>query len=1053
MSTIRIYIANDGDTLKTITKKLDVDLAELISLNPDIMSPDLNIAGKAINLPSSTRPVTEQNNIPTCPPFQPSYPLYHWIPLTSLEEMKQADYDVIIVGTGGGGGSVLRRLCENWKNNNKRIGVIERGDLLLPTHARNLATMDSERLNNLFGTISEPIGKCLPMFPGARILNALGGKTLFWGLVTPRMPISDLLEWPVDIREMEFYYRTAEQAMDVTHEYSKGSAIQSILLQRLQNSGYYDAIQFPIAVDLKPTTNGEIHSNVNWSSINFLAYALYRKKYDLAVNAKAVQILVENGKTAGVKVMSREKKPYFLKAKSVVLSAGTFETTRILLNSGIQGSAIGHYLVDHSYLTAVGKINRRELPEDLGTLGIIVPQTNYRSYQIQIGGPFGNQGDYFWHQPYREKPLLEEELKVGFTGYGKVESRFDNMMFLDPVRKDEYGLPEIQVNYSYSEKDRDIINQMFTAIEQVSEIMQTPIDRIDGRPDICQRPPGSDYHAAGTCRMGDNPSTSSTNRYGQIHNVPGLYVADNSILPTIGGVNPTLSTVALAIRTADYIAKECEAGIPVTSARQTQPVFNEPYRPQFHFTPIRNWMNDPNGLVYFKGEYHLFYQYNPFGNEWGNMSWGHAISKDLVHWKHLPVALEPDHLGMIFSGSAVVDERNTSGFFTDKSGGLVAIYTSSGETQQQSIAYSTDNGRTWTKYAGNPVIPNPGIKDFRDPKVFWHNQTQRWIMVLSAGDKVMFYASPNLKTWTYLSEFGAKDGDHSGVWEVPELFELPVDGNPTHTKWVLKVDINPGEKNLGSRGQYFIGRFDGTNFINEHSPDKVLWVDYGKDFYASLSWENLPERRVWIAWMSNWQYANKTPTSPWRGAMSIPREVALKTIPQEGIRLVQAPVRELQLLRTNFKKLSEPEMISPGSNLLTGLQEDTYEIIAEFELDSATEFGFKVRKGDREETIVGYDAINSQMFVNRTNSGNTQFSPLFPGEYRAPLSIVRNRIKLHIFVDRSSVEVFGNGGERVITSLIFPSQESRGVELYAKNGNVNLIVLNIFHVKSVWRDN
>ncbi|MCA0754989.1 glycoside hydrolase family 32 protein [Paenibacillus sp. N4] len=464
-------------------------------------------------------------------------------------------------------------------------------------------------------------------------------------------------------------------------------------------------------------------------------------------------------------------------------------------------------------------------------------------------------------------------------------------------------------------------------------------------------------------------------------------------------------------------------------------------------------MNDPNGLVYFKGEYHLFYQYNPFGNEWGNMSWGHAISKDLVHWKHLPVALEPDHLGMIFSGSAVVDERNTSGFFTDKSGGLVAIYTSSGETQQQSIAYSTDNGRTWTKYAGNPVIPNPGIKDFRDPKVFWHNQTQRWIMVLSAGDKVMFYASPNLKTWTYLSEFGAKDGDHSGVWEVPELFELPVDGNPTHTKWVLKVDINPGEKNLGSRGQYFIGRFDGTNFINEHSPDKVLWVDYGKDFYASLSWENLPERRVWIAWMSNWQYANKTPTSPWRGAMSIPREVALKTIPQEGIRLVQAPVRELQLLRTNFKKLSEPEMISPGSNLLTGLQEDTYEIIAEFELDSATEFGFKVRKGDREETIVGYDAINSQMFVNRTNSGNTQFSPLFPGEYRAPLSIVRNRIKLHIFVDRSSVEVFGNGGERVITSLIFPSQESRGVELYAKNGNVNLIVLNIFHVKSVWRDN
>jgi choline dehydrogenase-like flavoprotein len=276
----------------------------------------------------------------------------------------------------------------------------------------------------------------------------------------------------------------------------------------------------------------------------------------LAVKAQAVQILIENGKAAGVKVMSSEKKTHFIKAKHVVLSAGTFETTRILLNSGIQGSAIGHYLVDHSYLTAIGKVNRREFPEALGTLGIIIPQTNHRPYQIQIGGPFGIHGDYFWHQPYEEKQLIEEELMVGFIGYGSVEARYENMIYLDPNRKDEYGIPEIQVNFSYSEKDLEVINRMFTDIEKASSIMKSPIPKIHGRPDICLRPPGSDYHESGTCRMGENPLTSSTNHYGQIHNVPGLYAADSSILPSIGGVNPTLSIVALAIRTGDYIANQ-----------------------------------------------------------------------------------------------------------------------------------------------------------------------------------------------------------------------------------------------------------------------------------------------------------------------------------------------------------------------------------------------------------------------------------------------------------------------------------------------------------------
>jgi choline dehydrogenase-like flavoprotein len=237
------------------------------------------------------------------------------------------------------------------------------------------------------------------------------------------------------------------------------------------------------------------------------------------------------------------------------LAAGTFETTKILLNSGIQGSAIGHYLIDSSNVGAAGKINRREFPETLGPLGIIVPQSKQRPYQIQIGGPFGIHGDYFWRQPYEVEPSLEEELMIGLSGYGKVESRFKNRIYLDPIRKDKYGFPEIQVHFSYSQKDKEIINQMSAAIEQVSEILKTPIDRINGKPDICMNPPGSTFHSGGTCRMGDNPLTSATNRYGQIHNVRGLFVADNSLLPS-SGVNPTLTTVALSIRTADYIHNE-----------------------------------------------------------------------------------------------------------------------------------------------------------------------------------------------------------------------------------------------------------------------------------------------------------------------------------------------------------------------------------------------------------------------------------------------------------------------------------------------------------------
>lgn len=479
--------------------------------------------------------------------------------------------------------------------------------------------------------------------------------------------------------------------------------------------------------------------------------------------------------------------------------------------------------------------------------------------------------------------------------------------------------------------------------------------------------------------------------------------------------------------------------------------YSEKYRPQFHFTPEKNWLNDPNGLVFYKGKYHMFYQYNPYGNKWGNMSWGHAVSKDLVHWKHLPVALRPDKLGMIFSGSVVVDKYNTSGLFKGKSGGLIAIYTGGGETQHQSIAYSMDEGKTWIKYEGNPVIPNPGIKDFRDPKVIWYEKEQKWVMILAVGDHVGLYSSKNLIEWKYMSKFGEKEGAHGGVWECPELFELPVNGDPNNTKWVLQVDIGSGAVAGGSGGQYFIGEFDGTKFINDNPPDEIRWVDYGKDFYATQTWFNTKNREIWIAWMNNWEYADSIPTHPWRGAMSLPRELTLKTFPREGIKLIQTPVKELRTIEQSPYKWKN-ERITPGKNVLSDISSKTIEITAEFELGSASEFGFKVRKGKNEETIIGYDAARSQLFVDRTNSGKDQFHKQFEGKHTAPLHPVDNRIQLHIFVDHSSVEVFGNNGEVVITDQIFPDPSSKGLELYAKNGDVQLISLTVNKLESVWQN-
>ncbi|MGA2595532.1 MAG: glycoside hydrolase family 32 protein [Bryobacteraceae bacterium] len=460
--------------------------------------------------------------------------------------------------------------------------------------------------------------------------------------------------------------------------------------------------------------------------------------------------------------------------------------------------------------------------------------------------------------------------------------------------------------------------------------------------------------------------------------------------------------------------------------------YNEPFRPQFHFSPAKNWTNDPNGLVFYKGEYHLFYQYNPFGDVWGHMSWGHAISPDLVHWQHLSVALAEENGIMIFSGSAVVDRNNSSGLCTGTDC-LVAIYTGHTDTlQTQNIAYSNDRGRTWTKYKGNPVI-DLHMKDFRDPKVFWHEPSHRWIMVVSLPKehKVRFFASHDLKQWTPLSDFGPA-GSTKGDWECPDLYPLLQD------RWMLSININPGAPLGGSGNQYFVGRFDGTKFTNENPASTALWADYGKYFYASTSFNDIPAsdgRRIWIGWLSNWQYARDEPTSPFRCIQSIPRVLKLKSMP-EGIRLIQEPVAELQSLRTGPIHLANTTVADVNAKL-RDFHSDSYEIVARFDGNAA----FHLRKGPSEETLVGYDG---QLFVDRRKSGNTNFSKDFPGIHRAPLA---GPPILHIFVDRSSVEVFGGSGEAVISDRIFPSPQSTSLEL---SGAGKVVSLDIWKLKSIW---
>jgi fructan beta-fructosidase len=517
------------------------------------------------------------------------------------------------------------------------------------------------------------------------------------------------------------------------------------------------------------------------------------------------------------------------------------------------------------------------------------------------------------------------------------------------------------------------------------------------------------------------------------------------------------------------------ASLATDAQGQSPALYHEQYRPQIHFTPAENWMNDPNGMVYYDGEYHLFYQYNPFGVQWGHMSWGHAVSRDLVHWEQLPVALAEENGVMIFSGSAVVDWHNTSGFGKNGKPPLVAIYTghyTEKPLQNQQIAYSNDRGRTWTKYAGNPVL-DIGEKDFRDPKVFWHEPTHHWIMTVSlpVQRKIRFYSSHNLKEWTHLSDFGPA-GVVKGIWECPDLFPMSVEGK---TKWALIVNVGSDAPAGGSGSQYFVGDFDGATFTLDHTtyngasllvsetnaphpaapPDEsALWLDYGPDFYAAVSWSDAPHpngRRLIIGWMSNWQYANDVPTVPWRSAMSLPRELVLRKT-SAGYRLFQQPVAGLEKLRGLHQRFAGGTVQEVNAWLRQhGIGSAPFEMAFECEAPPEGAIGVKLFQGDKEETVVGVNGGRSNAYVDRTHSGNIAFNPTFSRLPFAPLDLTNRRVKVHLFVDSGSVEVFINGGEHAITALTLPSPTSRGMEFFGPNSDVRIGTIDLWSLGSIWK--
>lgn len=490
----------------------------------------------------------------------------------------------------------------------------------------------------------------------------------------------------------------------------------------------------------------------------------------------------------------------------------------------------------------------------------------------------------------------------------------------------------------------------------------------------------------------------------------------------------------------------------------------DPYRPQWHFTPAQHWINDPNGLVWFDGEYHLFFQYNPFGSQWGHMSWGHAVSTDLLHWQELPVAIAEDERVSIFSGSIVVDAHNRSGLGTGNQPVLLAFYTGCRRVpeggQAQELAWSTDRGRSWTKYPGNPVL-DIGLKDFRDPKVLWHEASQRWVMAVVRPDdhQVSFYGSTNATSWQHLSDFGPL-GEAGGIWECPDLIEFPQPcGRPS--RWVLKVDCLAGHPG-GTGAQVFIGRFDGERFCaDSHSGAHAhsgLWVDHGSDFYAALSWANLPPqasahgpRPVWIGWMNNHAYAKHTPTEPWRGAMSVPRELFVVDT-AAGPRLGQAPVASLSRLRGSPQH-SGPRRLGAGQHhLAPGAASRSMELAWQIDCraSTASQWALLLRSGPTEQLRLGVDRQRGVLWLDRSASGFAPDSARWAGRREAPLYASADGIfTLRVLLDHCSVEVFSGDGLSVLTELFFPTSDRLlDTQLWVADGELVSLGLTVWPLRA-----
>jgi len=497
------------------------------------------------------------------------------------------------------------------------------------------------------------------------------------------------------------------------------------------------------------------------------------------------------------------------------------------------------------------------------------------------------------------------------------------------------------------------------------------------------------------------------------------------------------------IKTKAFLFCITTAGMLQLSA-QTK-LYTEQFRPQFHFSPANNWCNDPNGLVYNNGTYHLFYQHNPFGNRWGHMTWAHATSKDLIHWKHLPIAIPEENGIMIFSGTCIVDKNNTSGFGKDGKIPMVAVYTGHIENKNQSqhIAYSLDDGITWTKYANNPVLDLHKV-DFRDPKIFWYEPKKYWVMnvMLPVEHMVQFYSSKNLKDWTHLSDFGPA-GDTSGVWECPDLTQVPVEGMPGKKKWLLQMSMNASM-------QYFVGEFDGEKFTNENPANNIYRPDYGPDYYAAIAYNQLPATHLptAIGWVNNWNYANDIPTTPWKSAMSIPRNLSVKKNGNEWI-LVQKPIASANSLK---KELYRSTAITVDSKNILPVKSNQFELEVDMAPGANALCGLRLAAGSNTYFEMGYNAASKSFYIDRSKSGEDKFNDNFKklNHFEKPIELKNNKIHLQVFFDNSIVEIFVNGGEATFTAQLFPGAGNNGIELFNTGSKSKFTDLHIWQMKSVW---